>query len=188
MSEIPCKKCTSPDCRGCNLLELSEALSDGRLNHYMDGNRRIHVPKRITLDASKLKAFSVDKTPGIEYDNIISARELYKEMYSWRDDVMRIARQVQREFDGYRETEIINHFEIDLSELREFINKKQLEKLGRLGKKTHFDEIKGMSEEELAWELCRIIRMPFYKDDSEIDAYEVDCWAKWLKQEANPNE
>lgn len=51
-------------------------------------------------------------------------------------------------------------------------------------KQTHYDEIHAMSVEELAWELCRIIRMPFYKDDSEIDAYEVDCWARWLRQEA----
>lgn len=49
---------------------------------------------------------------------------------------------------------------------------------------THADRIRSMTDEELAWELCRIVRMPFYKDDSEIDAYEVDCWAKWLKQEA----
>jgi hypothetical protein len=47
------------------------------------------------------------------------------------------------------------------------------------------DRIRAMTDEELAWELCRIIRMPFYKDDGEIDAYEVDCWAKWLKQEAS---
>lgn len=49
---------------------------------------------------------------------------------------------------------------------------------------THGDELRSMTDEELAWELCRICRMPFYKDDSEIDEYEVDCWAKWLKEEA----
>lgn len=49
--------------------------------------------------------------------------------------------------------------------------------------RNHFEEIKAMSMEEMAWELCRICRMPFYKDDSEIDTYEVDCWAKWLKEE-----
>lgn len=49
--------------------------------------------------------------------------------------------------------------------------------------KTNADRIRAMTDEELAWELCRICRMPFYKDDSEIDGYEVDCWAKWLKQE-----
>jgi len=47
------------------------------------------------------------------------------------------------------------------------------------------DAIRAMTDEELAWELCRICRMPFYKDDSEIDEYEVDCWAKWLKEEAD---
>ncbi len=188
MSEIPCKRCTSPDCRGCNLLELSEALSDGRLNHYMDGNHCIHVPKRITLDASKFKAFSVDKTPGIEYDNIRFAKSFIQEAYSWHNDIMEITRRIVHETDEARLSNIADHFEVDLSEIREFINKKQREKLGQLGKKTHFDEIKGMSEEELAWELARIRCMPFRRVDSEIDEYEVDCWAKWLKQEANPNE
>lgn len=51
-------------------------------------------------------------------------------------------------------------------------------------RKTHYDLLIRMTPEELAWEICRICRMPFYKDDSEIDEYEVDCWAKWLKQEA----
>ena len=49
--------------------------------------------------------------------------------------------------------------------------------------RTNADRIRSMNDEELAWELARICRMPFYKDDSEIDGYEVDCWAKWLKQE-----
>lgn len=49
--------------------------------------------------------------------------------------------------------------------------------------RNHFERLKAMSMEEMAWELCRISRMPFYKDDSENDEYEVDCWAKWLKEE-----
>lgn len=48
---------------------------------------------------------------------------------------------------------------------------------------TNADRIRAMADEEMAWELARICRMPFYKDDSEIDEYEVDCWANWLKQE-----
>lgn len=55
--------------------------------------------------------------------------------------------------------------------------------MGGLRKTTNADRIRAMSDEELAWELARICRMPFYKDDGEIDTYEVDCWAKWLKQE-----
>lgn len=52
---------------------------------------------------------------------------------------------------------------------------------------TNADRIRAMTDEELAWELARICRTPFYKDDSEIDEYEVDCWAKWLKQEVTTN-
>jgi len=48
--------------------------------------------------------------------------------------------------------------------------------------RNRFEMLKSLSMEEMAWELCRICRMPFYKDDSEIDEYEVDCWAKWLKE------
>lgn len=48
--------------------------------------------------------------------------------------------------------------------------------------RNHFERLKAMNMEQMAWELCRICRMPFYKDDSEIDTYEVDCWAKWLKE------
>lgn len=48
---------------------------------------------------------------------------------------------------------------------------------------TNADRLRSMTDEELAWELCRICRMPFYTDDSEIDEYEVECFAKWLKQE-----
>lgn len=184
MSEIPCRKCTSPDCRGCNLLELSEALSDGRLNHYMDGNHRIHVPKRITLDASKFKAFSMDKTPGIERDNIRFAKSFVQEAYSWHNDIMEITRRIVHETDEARLSNIADHFEVDLSEIREFLEKKRRDKLK---KKTHFDELQGMSAEELAWELARICRMPFYRVDSEIDEYEVDCWAKWLRQEVEPD-
>lgn len=46
-----------------------------------------------------------------------------------------------------------------------------------------YEMLKTLSIEEMAWELCRIQRMPFYKDDNDIDTYEVDCWAKWLKEE-----
>ena len=53
---------------------------------------------------------------------------------------------------------------------------------------TNADRIRAMSDEELAWELARICRMPFYKDDSEIDGYEVNCWAKWLKQKGKKND
>lgn len=48
--------------------------------------------------------------------------------------------------------------------------------------RNNYERMKAMSMEQMAWELCRICRMPFYKDDSEIDTYEVDLWAKWLKE------
>lgn len=36
MEQIVCKKCTSPDCRGCNLLRLEQMLESGKFDALMD--------------------------------------------------------------------------------------------------------------------------------------------------------
>ena len=48
-----------------------------------------------------------------------------EEMYNWRDDVMEITRRIVHETDEARLTNIAEHFEVDLSEIREFIEMKQ---------------------------------------------------------------
>ena len=43
VAEIGCKKCTSPDCKGCNTFILETALKQGKFDTLMDGNRTIHI-------------------------------------------------------------------------------------------------------------------------------------------------
>lgn len=48
-----------------------------------------------------------------------------EEAYNWRDDVMEITRRIVHETDEARLSNIANHFEVDLSEIREFLEMKQ---------------------------------------------------------------
>lgn len=41
MEQIGCKECTSPDCRGCNLLRLEQMLNSGKFDVLMDEKRGI---------------------------------------------------------------------------------------------------------------------------------------------------
>ena len=41
MSEIQCRKCTSPYCDGCNVFILSNMLQHGKLDSLMTANRSI---------------------------------------------------------------------------------------------------------------------------------------------------
>lgn len=47
MAEIGCKKCTSPDCKGCNSYILETALKQGQFDALMDGNRTIHIATNV---------------------------------------------------------------------------------------------------------------------------------------------
>jgi hypothetical protein len=48
-----------------------------------------------------------------------------EEAYNWRDDVMEITRRIVHETDEARLSNIANHFEVDLSEIRAFLEMKQ---------------------------------------------------------------
>lgn len=41
----PCRKCASPDCRGCNIYTLITALGNGLFDEWMDDNKCVHVPE-----------------------------------------------------------------------------------------------------------------------------------------------
>ncbi len=43
MAEIPCRRCDSPDCKGCNIYTLATALQQGKFEPLMDGNRTVHI-------------------------------------------------------------------------------------------------------------------------------------------------
>jgi len=61
----------------------------------------------------------MDRTTG-SFDNY-----RVEETYNWRDDVMEITRRIVHETDEARLANIANHFEVDLSEIRAFLEMKQ---------------------------------------------------------------
>ena len=66
---------------------------------------------------------------------------------------MEISRRIVHETDGARLSNIADHFKVDLSEIREFIEMKRLTKWKAI---TNADRIRGMTDEELAAWLERI--------------------------------
>lgn len=48
-----------------------------------------------------------------------------EEAYNWRDDIMEITRQIVHETDEARLNNIAEHFEVDLSEIRDFLEMKR---------------------------------------------------------------
>jgi hypothetical protein len=48
-------------------------------------------------------------------------RSRVEETYNWRDDVLEITRRIVHETDEARLSNIANHFEVDLSEIRAFL-------------------------------------------------------------------
>jgi hypothetical protein len=112
-----------------------------------------------------------------------------EEAYSWRDDIMEITRQIVHETDEARLTNIAVHFEVDLSEIREFLESKRK----RMGKpQTNADRIRAMTDEELA---------EFITPVKCVDCHLLDCGVEeemfngkhrtcqervldWLKQES----
>ena len=111
-----------------------------------------------------------------------------EESYSWHDDTMEIMRRITKETDEARLSNIAEHFEVDLSEIREFLAMKQRK---QQRPRTNADSVRSMTDKELAeWISCMV-------DCSECeDQYAgegrpcynglccPDYWLDWLKQEA----
>ncbi len=101
-----------------------------------------------------------------------------EEAYSWKGDVMRITSQIVHEADEARLNNIAEHFEVDLSEIREYISLKALQKLQP---QTNFDAIRTMSIEELAsWLSKHLAVMPEYEEHPKRKIR----WIEWLKRKA----
>lgn len=66
MAEIGCKKCTSPDCKGCNTFILETALKQGRFDSLMDGNRTIHIAADVRENVRGRWRVEVNYRTGIE--------------------------------------------------------------------------------------------------------------------------
>lgn len=105
-----------------------------------------------------------------------------EEAYNWRDDIMGITRRIVHETDEARLNNIAEHFEVDLSEIREFIEMKRLAKRKPI---TNADRIRLMSDEELAEMIknpCDIgLHMPNEWCKKRDCGYQ--CSLDWLKQE-----
>lgn len=106
-----------------------------------------------------------------------------EEAYDWQDDIMRITRRIVNEMDEKRLNNIAEHFEVDLSEIREFINLKYRQKAKTL---THYDQICEMSVEEMAEWAAELSCHPAANRETCIDHDRdcEDCWLDWLKDEA----
>jgi hypothetical protein len=111
-----------------------------------------------------------------------------EETYNWRDDVMEITRRIVHETDEARLSNIANHFEVDLSEIRAFLEMKQQQQRKPM---TWGDKIRAMTDEELADLISERI------DCSECEHMYVgegkpchngktcpDYWLDWLRKEA----
>ena len=95
-----------------------------------------------------------------------------EETYNWRDDVMEITRRIVHETDEARLFNIANHFEVDLSEIRAFLEMKQQQQRKPM---TWGDKIRAMTDEELAkW--ASAITCDEFGDEKD--------WLYWLKKEA----
>lgn len=112
-----------------------------------------------------------------------------EEAYNWRDDIMEITHRIVYETDEARLNNIAEHFEVDLSEIREFLEMKR-KKMQK--PQTNADRIRSMTDVELAdWlgvycngQTAQEVGKPCV---SGIGSCE-ECWLDWLKQEAEEGE
>lgn len=118
-----------------------------------------------------------------------------EEAYNWRDDIMEITRRIVHETDEARLNNIAEHFEVDLSEIREFIEMKRKKTQKPLTnakpqKQTNADRIRAMSDEELAV-LCEDgcpphdHRCPDLEGEIGMKENCQRCWLEWLKAEVD---
>lgn len=82
---------------------------------------------------SDYPVFHIDK----DEDAPIRAFDSFRveESYNWRDDVMEITRRIVHDTDEARLSNIAEHFKVDLSEIREFIEMRRRQKLKPVAEK-----------------------------------------------------
>ena len=121
-------------------------------------------------------------------DGNITAKDVFRveEAYSWRDDIMEITRRIVHEADEARLSNIAEHFEVDLSEIREYINMKQRR---NKPKQTNADRIRAMTDEELAGWMHDILHDGYILGATKNSGLFIakDEWLTWLKQEVTDN-
>jgi len=109
-----------------------------------------------------------------------------EEAYNWHGDVMEITRRIVHETDEARLSNIANHFEVDLSEIRAFFEMKQQK---QRKPQTNADRIRAMTDEELATFLAHLtdcMWCPCRDPHDQCDTVDGSCkkqWLDWLKAE-----
>lgn len=115
-------------------------------------------------------------------DGIVGAFDSFRveEAYNWRDDIMEITRRIVHETDEARLNNIAEHFKVDLSEIREFLEKKRQ----KLNPQTNADRIRAMTDEELANEIIKIVAFcaPGHRPSPDCCCNCQQCWVEWLRR------
>ena len=133
----------------------------------------------------KLKKRSEKHGDLVRFNDTDADRIRVEETYNWRDDVMEITRRIVHETDEARLSNIANHFEVDLSEIRAFLEMKQQQQQRK--PITNADRIRVMTDEELAEWLAKhnersAVCPNFGAHDCQASCRQ--CWLDWLKEEA----
>ena len=109
-----------------------------------------------------------------------------KEEYSFHDNIMDICRKIEDEADRVKMNAICDHYQLDLSEMLEWIEHK------RKPVKTNADKIRNMTDEKIASLICniKITGCPdgMYNTSWCDDMSCAECWLDWLKQEATDDQ
>lgn len=109
-----------------------------------------------------------------------------EESYDWDNDIMEITQRVVYEMDEARISNIADHFKVDLSEIRKYIEMKSQQKSKPV---TNADLIRGMTDKELAEKIvmCRNADI-FRKTVLGTRMNTIEEWLDWLKQEVQKHE
>lgn len=99
----------------------------------------------------------------------------FKETYKWNGDVIDITSWIIRDADEARLSNIASHFQVDLSEIREFLEIKRQQKRKP---RTKADLIRAMTDEELAHFMARVCP-PGGKCNEDGNCFA--CRRDWLK-------
>ena len=104
-----------------------------------------------------------------------------QERYSWDDDTLEITMQLIHETDENRLASIAKHFKVDLSEIRDYLNKKK--QTDRF--MTNGDLFRSMNDEKLAaWfgthACCMAEPLACTKPGGACRA----CWLAWMREGA----
>lgn len=132
------------------------------------------MSRQMYMDVESGQLFPVSDEPVREKKTNADSFRV-EEAYNWRDDIMEITHRIIYETDEARLNNIAEHFEVDLSEIREFLEMKR-KKMQK--PQTNADRIRSMTDDEIAHTLWLTAKGGIIGQRSETE------WLTWLKREA----